>query len=68
MTCIIMHNMIVEDERENYLHYDASEFVTDQPQNIAGSSNQDINQPFTVREGRLRNLSLAGYMANRNNV
>ncbi|XP_056685449.1 uncharacterized protein [Spinacia oleracea] len=68
MACIIMHNMIVEDERDGYLHYDASEFINDQPQNVVGSSNGNNNQPFIVRNGRLDRLNLSGYMANRNNV
>ncbi|XP_021721477.1 uncharacterized protein LOC110689035 [Chenopodium quinoa] len=51
MTCIIMHNMIVEDERDGYLHYDATEFINDQPQNVAESSTSNNNQPFIVRSG-----------------
>ncbi|XP_021734051.1 putative nuclease HARBI1 [Chenopodium quinoa] len=68
MACIIMHNMIVEDERDGYLHYDATEFINDQPQNVAESSTSNNNQPFTVRSGRLDRLNLNGYMENRNNV
>ncbi|XP_021771820.1 putative nuclease HARBI1 [Chenopodium quinoa] len=68
MACIIMHNMIVEDERDGYLHYDATEFINDQPQNLAGSPTGNNNQPFTVRSGRLDRLNLNGYMENRNNV
>ena len=60
--------MIVEDERDGYLHYDASEFINDQPQNVVGSSNGNNNQPFIVRNGRLDRLNLSGYMANINNV
>ena len=34
MACIIMHNMIVEDERHTYLHYyDPTEFFMDKPTN-----------------------------------
>ncbi|XP_021740397.1 uncharacterized protein LOC110706749 [Chenopodium quinoa] len=68
MACIIMHNMIVEDERDGHLHYDAIEFINDQPQNLAGSPTGNNNQPFTVRSGRLDRLNLNVYMENRNNV
>ncbi|XP_074315298.1 uncharacterized protein LOC141651487 [Silene latifolia] len=38
MTCIIMHNMIVEDERETYLNYEniIAEFKEDNPTSISG--------------------------------
>ncbi|XP_021736255.1 uncharacterized protein LOC110702817 [Chenopodium quinoa] len=59
---------LTDDERDGYLHYDATEFINDQPQNVAESSTSNNNQPFTVRSGRLDRLNLNGYMENRNNV
>ena len=39
MTCIIINNMIVEDERDTYVNYkDSQEFAQEQPENVAGSS------------------------------
>ncbi|XP_056685598.1 uncharacterized protein [Spinacia oleracea] len=44
MACIILHNMIVEDERHTYLNYNdlMREFIEDRPINQAGSSNTDV--------------------------
>jgi len=39
--CIILHNMIVEDERDSYEQLvDVNEFLNDRPQNTVGSSNE----------------------------
>lgn len=65
IACIIMHNMIVEDERDTYLnHYDPSEFLNDTPRNRQqGSSSQDDEQPFQYSTQRIGSLS--SYMTNR---
>ncbi|XP_021736476.1 uncharacterized protein LOC110703028 [Chenopodium quinoa] len=48
MACIIMHNMIVEDESDSYLNYwDPNEFATEQPEYLAGTSNRRATT-FTV--------------------
>ena len=53
IACIIIHNMIVEDERDTYLHYyDPSEFLGDRPTNrqrISFAENDE--QPFQYSTG-----------------
>ncbi|XP_021761163.1 uncharacterized protein LOC110725995 [Chenopodium quinoa] len=52
MTCIIIHNMIVEDERDTYLNYkDPLEFAQEQPENMPGSSSTRNATTFTVTPG-----------------
>ncbi|XP_021744875.1 uncharacterized protein LOC110710843 [Chenopodium quinoa] len=49
MTCIIIHNMIVEDKRDTYLNYkDPLEFAQEQPENMPGSSSTRNATTFTV--------------------
>ncbi|XP_021865395.2 uncharacterized protein [Spinacia oleracea] len=49
MACIIMHNMIVEDERDTYLNYkDPREFAQEQPENMAGSSSGNATTFFVT--------------------
>lgn len=53
MTCIIIHNMIVEDERDTYLNYkDPLEFADEQPENMPGSSSTRNATTFTVTPGQ----------------
>ncbi|KAJ9547406.1 hypothetical protein OSB04_019949 [Centaurea solstitialis] len=64
IACIILHNMIVEDERHTYLcYYDPIEFLNDMPTNQRGSVVEDDSQlpGFSVE----RIASLSSYMANR---
>ena len=56
IACIIMHNMIVEDERETYRNYDPSEFFNDTDTN----GNDDVVEYSTERIADLRS-----YMRNR---
>ncbi|KAI3778281.1 hypothetical protein L2E82_07462 [Cichorium intybus] len=65
IACIILHNMIVEDERDTYLHYyDPSEFLNDIPINQQRSnSTQDYEQTFEYSTERI--ASLSSYMTNR---
>ncbi|KAI3770909.1 hypothetical protein L6452_02057 [Arctium lappa] len=65
IACIILHNMIVEDERETYLHYyDPDEFFNDMPTNRQPESyTEDDGQPFGFSTDRIGNL--ASYMVNR---
>ncbi|XP_021762922.1 uncharacterized protein LOC110727651 [Chenopodium quinoa] len=52
MTCIIIHNMIVEDERDTYFNYkDPLEFAQEQPENMSGLSSTRIATIFTVTPG-----------------
>ena len=53
--CIIMHNMIVEDERETYQNFDPSEFLND-----AHTNGNDVVEYSTERIADLRS-----YMRNR---
>ncbi|XP_074318724.1 uncharacterized protein LOC141655548 [Silene latifolia] len=69
MACIIMHNMIVEDERDTYQNYqDPSEFFNNQTENIPGSSEENSNASFNVRPGRFGDLSLRNYMQVENEI
>ncbi|XP_021774245.1 uncharacterized protein LOC110738179 [Chenopodium quinoa] len=67
MACIIMHNMIVEDERESYLNYwDPNEFATEQLEYLAGTSNRRATT-FTVTP-RYQNPNLTTLMATPKNL
>ncbi|XP_021745278.1 uncharacterized protein LOC110711209 [Chenopodium quinoa] len=68
MACIIMHNMIVEDGRDNYMNYwDPTKFSTEQPENLAGSSRRKATT-FTVTPGRYKDQNLVTMMAARENL
>ncbi|KAJ9558023.1 hypothetical protein OSB04_012637 [Centaurea solstitialis] len=57
IVCIIMHNMIVEDERDTYQNYhDPAEFINDMP-------TEDDGQSTAYSTEQIANLSR--YMANR---
>ena len=63
MACIIMHNMIVEDERDTYQnYYDPTEFLTDTPTTTQG---EDVGS-FNYSTQRISNLST--YMTNRDQL
>ncbi|CAH1443433.1 unnamed protein product [Lactuca virosa] len=65
IACIIIHNMIVEDERCTYLHYyDPSEFLNDRPTNRKRRTYiEDDNQNLEYFTQRIADLS--SYMTNR---
>lgn len=69
MACIIMHNMIVEDERDTYQnYYDPTEFLNDIPTNNRHNrrnraTEEDDDQPFQYSTERVASLSI--YMTNR---
>ncbi|XP_056685618.1 uncharacterized protein [Spinacia oleracea] len=65
IACIIIHNMIVEDERDTYLNYkDPSEY--DQAVEQPSSSNRRNNgEPFQFHNGAERIANLDTYMSNR---
>ncbi|XP_056685565.1 uncharacterized protein [Spinacia oleracea] len=65
IACIIIHNMIVEDERDTYLNYkDPSEY--DQAVEQPSSSNRRNNgEPFQFHNGAKRIANLDTYMSNR---
>ncbi|XP_021774646.1 uncharacterized protein LOC110738554 [Chenopodium quinoa] len=66
IACIIMHNMIVEDERDTYkTYYDPNEY--DQATN-ASSSNENNEEPFQFQNSNNRIASLETYMSNRARV
>ncbi|XP_021746648.1 uncharacterized protein LOC110712492 [Chenopodium quinoa] len=66
IACIIMHNMIVEDERDTYkTYYDPNEY--DQATN-ASSSNRNTEEPFQFENSNNRIASLEIYMSNRARV
>ena len=63
MACIIMHNMIVEDERDTYQNYqDPNEYDQVQPRNSEGSSNQAEGDSFVVHNERFEARNLGAYM------
>nr|KAJ0185723.1 hypothetical protein LSAT_V11C900492430 [Lactuca sativa] len=63
--CIIIHNMIMEDERCIYLHYyDPSEFLNDRPTNRKQRTyieDDDQNLEYSTQ----RIVDLSSYMTNR---
>lgn len=65
IACIIIHNMIVEDERDTYLRYhDPSEFLGDRPTNRQPrNSDENAEQPIQYSTERI--ASLSNYMTNR---
>ena len=74
MACIIMHNMIIEDERDTFKNYrdstqnytDPTEFIQDRDEHVGGSSSG--RESFTVRRGRFQNLTMDQFIQNRNAV
>ncbi|XP_074264959.1 uncharacterized protein LOC141587380 [Silene latifolia] len=66
LTCIILHNMIVEDERDTYQNYqDITEFEEESIQGLGETSSRGATRSFTVQPGRYNNLSLQQYMQRR---
>ncbi|XP_021737714.1 uncharacterized protein LOC110704233 [Chenopodium quinoa] len=66
IACIIMHTMIVEDERDTYkTYYDPNEYV--QATNVS-SSNRNTKEPFQFENSNNRIASLEIYMSNRARV
>lgn len=68
MTCIIIHDMIVEDERDTYVNYkDPQEFAQEQPKTIAGSSS--INgTTFSFTPGRYDDCNFTTHLATREEI
>ncbi|XP_057808907.1 uncharacterized protein LOC131023386 [Salvia miltiorrhiza] len=68
IACIIMHNMIVEDERSNYLNYhDPTEFIEDRlRQNTRRSEDGEETNDFVYSTNRI--ASLASYMRTRSQL
>ncbi|XP_048502710.1 uncharacterized protein LOC125498529 [Beta vulgaris subsp. vulgaris] len=63
--CIIMHNMIVEDEGESYIQYaDTREFIKDRPRNRgSASATTSVEAPFEYANERPFNMDQ--YLARR---
>ncbi|XP_057790696.1 uncharacterized protein LOC131007794 [Salvia miltiorrhiza] len=68
IACIIMHNMIMEDERSNYLNYhDPTEFIEDRlRQNTRRSEDGEETNDFMHSTNRI--ASLASYMRTRSQL
>ncbi|XP_057809119.1 uncharacterized protein LOC131023592 [Salvia miltiorrhiza] len=68
IACIIMHNMIVEDERSNYLNYhDPTEFIEDRLRQIARRTEDgEETNDFVYSTNRI--ASLASYMRTRSQL
>ncbi|XP_021766673.1 uncharacterized protein LOC110731148 [Chenopodium quinoa] len=72
--CIIMHNMIVEDERHHYIRADVLRkfYEEDQPQRrstSAGTSRSapaNNDEPFQFNTGRPENIDIDTYLGRRN--
>ncbi|XP_021851893.2 uncharacterized protein [Spinacia oleracea] len=62
LACIILHNMIVEDERDTYQNYhDMSEFEQENKTAISGSTRTN----YSVQPGRFNGVGLDQYMERR---
>ncbi|XP_021742721.1 uncharacterized protein LOC110708802 [Chenopodium quinoa] len=70
MVCIIMHNMIVEDERESYQNYrdPCDDLAEEQPENVAGSSTGNAKGPFLVTRRQFTERNLNHFMARREDL
>ncbi|XP_048496448.2 uncharacterized protein LOC125495697 [Beta vulgaris subsp. vulgaris] len=65
LACIILHNMIVEDERDTYLNYqDASHFEQENA-SIASTSSSHRLETFSVQPGRYNDIGMQQYLQNR---
>ncbi|XP_057250101.1 uncharacterized protein LOC130591183 [Beta vulgaris subsp. vulgaris] len=65
LACIILHNMIVEDERDTYLNYqDASDFEQENA-SIASTSSSHRLETFSVQPGRYNDIGMQQYLQNR---
>ncbi|CAA0833380.1 Unknown protein, partial [Striga hermonthica] len=65
LVCIIMHNMIVEDERHTYLNYcDPTEFMEARRSNPQNEDDDNLNVEFSME----RIASLSRYMTNRSQL
>ncbi|XP_057540731.1 uncharacterized protein LOC130818584 [Amaranthus tricolor] len=68
MTCIIIYNMIVEDECDTYVDYkDPQEFAQEQPGNVAGSSSLN-GITFSVTPGRYDNRNFTTLLPTREEI
>ncbi|XP_021757218.1 uncharacterized protein LOC110722221 [Chenopodium quinoa] len=69
MTCIIIHNMIVEDECDTYLNYkDPLEFAQEQPENMSGSSSTRNATTFIVTPGQYDPDNFSRLIASRGEI
>lgn len=68
MACIIIHNMIVEDERDIYTNYkDPQEFSQEQPENVPRSSSGNA-LTFFVTPGRYDEHNFATLLTTREEI
>ena len=67
--CIILHNMIVEDERHNYIRADVLRqyYEEDRPQHCEASTSGSVNndEPFEFNVGRPGNIDFEAYVNRR---
>ncbi|XP_021760282.1 uncharacterized protein LOC110725092 [Chenopodium quinoa] len=69
MTCIIIHNMIVEDERDTYLNYkEPLEFAEQQPENMSGLSLTRNATTFTITPGQYDPDNFSRLIASRGEI
>ncbi|XP_057248332.1 uncharacterized protein LOC130590282 [Beta vulgaris subsp. vulgaris] len=65
LACIILHNMIVADERDTYQNYgDMSEFEQENATAISGSTHTN----YSVQHGRINDIGMERYMERRANA
>ncbi|XP_057523881.1 uncharacterized protein LOC130803698 [Amaranthus tricolor] len=65
-SCIIMHNMIVEDERDTYTHYaDGREFMRDRPKGQSEGTS-GLNDDFEYYTDRI--VDINRYLTNKDDV
>ncbi|XP_010677857.1 uncharacterized protein LOC104893448 [Beta vulgaris subsp. vulgaris] len=66
IACIIIHNMIVEDERDSYsLHCDPNDYEEPPPPSSSQQNAQNFNEPFRYETSENRIANLQTYMTNR---
>ncbi|XP_021739453.1 uncharacterized protein LOC110705828 [Chenopodium quinoa] len=70
--CIIMHNMIVEDERQNYTRAEVLRryYEEDRPQSLRPSTSATVNnnEPFEFNVGRPPNVDFDTYVQRRTSL
>ncbi|XP_048493241.1 uncharacterized protein LOC125493768 [Beta vulgaris subsp. vulgaris] len=66
IACIIIHNMIVEDERDSYSrHYDPNDYEEPPRPSSCHQNTPNVDEPFRYKTSENRIANLQTYMTNR---